>query len=139
MKRFLIDRLLFLMAGIIIMVLIPYVWKHDFMWPFEILVALSWGYLCRRILLLPLDLFFGKITQSAYFSCPCGNEYLEFISGSYCYIWKFYYGDNKTLKLLIPSIVSRNTEDKPIFPQKDRKLAITYFRFSKVLLSWTSN
>ncbi len=139
MKRFLIDRLLLLMAGILIMVLIPFIWDSNFALLLEILVILSWGYLCRRILLLPLDLFVGKTTQSAYFAGQCGIEDFEFIGGSYCYIWKFYYEDNKTLKLLVPSVVSRNTGHKPIFPQKDGKLEVTYFRFSKVLLSWVSN
>lgn len=139
MKRFLIDRLLFLMAGIVIMVLIPLIWNSDFALLLEILVILSWGYLCRRILLLPLDLLFGKVTQSVYFAGQCGIEDLELIRGVHCYIWKFYYEDNKTLKLLVPFVVSRNTGNKPILPQKDGKLEVTYFRLSKILFSWVSN
>ena len=102
MKKFLIDQSLFLLAGIAIMILIPFVYRPAFACVFEIIAVLSWGYLCRRILLLPLDLLFGKVTQTVYFSAQCSAEHFEFSKGKACCVWKFYSGDKQTLTLLAP-------------------------------------
>ena len=60
MRRYLIDQVLFLIASIGIMIGIPYVCGPVFTFVFEVMVAVSCGYLCRRVLLVPFDLLFGK-------------------------------------------------------------------------------
>ena len=51
MKKFLIDQVLFLIVGIGIMICIPLLCGPIFTAVFEVVVAISWGYLCRHILL----------------------------------------------------------------------------------------
>ena len=60
MKKYFIDKLLFLVIGIGIMLCIPLLCGDIFTVVLEILVAFVWTYLCRGILFLPLDLLCGK-------------------------------------------------------------------------------
>lgn len=53
MRKYLVDQLLFLIAWIGIMICIPLLCGPIFTFILETMVAISWGYLCRRILLLP--------------------------------------------------------------------------------------
>ena len=55
MRKYLIDQVLFLIAGIGIMICIPFLCGPIFTFVFEVAVAISWGYLCRRVLLFPLE------------------------------------------------------------------------------------
>lgn len=136
MKKILIDQALFLAIGIAIMILIPTFCGPVFTLIFEIAVILSWGYLCRRILLLPFDLVLGKVSQTVYFASQCSVEDLEFFKNMNYYVWKFYYGKDQTLKLLVPNAIKKGEEYRVALPQKDVKLKITYLRLSKILLQW---
>ena len=138
MKKFLIDQILFMVIGVIIMAIIPFFCGPIFTFIFEILLILCWGYLCRRILWLPIDCILGKVSQTVYFSSQCGVEDLEFIrTTKYC-VWKFYFGNDQTLKLLVPMAIKKEGICNVDRPQKDDKLRITYYRFSKILLQWDS-
>lgn len=139
MKRFLIDQALFLVIGIAIMILIPILCGPIFTLVFEIVVILCWGYLCRRILLIPFDLILGKASQTVYFSTQCGVEDLDFFKDTNYYVWKFYFENDQTLILLVPIAVTKEEAYKIVLPQKDVKLRITYFRLSKILLQWTQS
>ncbi len=133
MRKYLIDQVLFLIAGIGIMICIPFLCGPIFTFVFEIAVAISWGYLCRRVLLFPLDLLFGKVTSNVYFATQLGLVDYEFRKGRHCPEWKFTSG-NKTLVLLVPMAATLEEILKLEQPKKDEKLRITYFRFSKILL-----
>lgn len=135
MRTYLIDQVLFLIAGIGIMICIPFLCGPIFTFVLEVMVAISWGYLCRRVLLFPFDLLYGKVTDNVYFATQLGLVDYEFHKGKYCPEWKFSSG-NKTLVLLVP--MATTLEEKPELerPKKDEKLRITYFRFSKILLSY---
>ncbi|MGN0492058.1 MAG: hypothetical protein ACI4F7_00265 [Acutalibacteraceae bacterium] len=135
MKKYLIDQAMFLIAGIGAMICIPFLCGPIFTFVFEVLVAISWGYLCRRVLLLPLDLLFGKVTDNAYFATQLGLADYEFHKGKHCPEWKFTCG-NKTLILLVPMAATKEAIMELKQPKKDEKLKITYFRFSKILLSY---
>ena len=74
MKKFLVDQVIFLVIGIAIMILIPTFCGSIFTLIFEIVVTLCWGYLCRRILLLPFDIILGKISETVYFAAQCAIE-----------------------------------------------------------------
>ena len=67
MKKYIIDKLLFLLAGIGIMVAIPYFCGPVFTIIFETITVLSWTGLCWRIIVLPLDFLRGKEIKTVYF------------------------------------------------------------------------
>ena len=136
MKKFIIDQSLFLVMGIAIMILIPIFCGPIFTLIFEIVVILCWGYLCRRILLLPFDFILGKVTRTVCFATQCGIEDLEFFKDMYCYEWKFNLGNGQMLRLLVPIAITKKEAHKIVPPQKDVKLRITYFSLSKILLEW---
>lgn len=136
MKKFIIDQSLFLVMGIAIMILIPAFCGPIFTLIFESVVVLCWGYLCRRILLLPFDLILGKVTQTAYFATQCGIEDLEFFKDMYCCEWKFNLGNGQMLRLLVPIAITKKEAYKMVQPQNDIKLRITYLSRSKILLEW---
>ena len=136
MKKYIIDQSLFLVLGIAIMILVPFFGGPFFTLIFEIAIIISWGYLCRRILFLPLDLVLGKVTKTVYFSTQCGNEKLEFFKNKYCCEWKFYSGSGQTLRLLVPIAIAKKETYNMVSPLKDVKLKVTYYRLSKILLEW---
>lgn len=136
MKKFILDQSLFLVLGIAIIIFIPTVCGPFFTLFFEVVAILSWGYLCRRILLLPVDLIIGKVTQTAYFATQSGIEDLEFFKSTYCCEWKFILRTGQTLRLLVPIAINKKEAYKLDPPQKDVIHRITYFRLSKILLEW---
>ena len=66
-----------------------------------IILVLSVGYLCQKVLLLPFDMLVGKREQPAYFSATAGSMWgYEFFRHSYFSDWKFYWGNHQTIHLL---------------------------------------
>ena len=136
MRKFIVDQCLFLVLGIAIIVLIPIICGPIFTLIFEIAVILCWGYLCRRILLIPADLILGKVTRNAYFAAQSGVEDLEFFK-NICYCeWKFNLDNGQMLRLLVPIAITKKEVYKLVPPQKDVIHKITYFSLSKILLEW---
>lgn len=136
MKKFIIDQILFLATGIAAMISLPFFCGPFFTLFFEIVCLICLGYLCRRILLLPLDLISGKVSQTAYFACHGLGESLDFYKNTAYWEWKFYFGNDQRLILLAPIAATKKEDYKIVQPPKDVKLKITYFRFSKILLEW---
>lgn len=128
MKRFLIDKTIFLVIEIIIMILIPLYLGPVFTLIFELMAIFSAVYLCRHILLLPLDLIVGKTKKEMYFSSQRGYEENQVFKGKYPN-WYFHYGENEKVSLVVPSCYDS-------VPEKDIKIKVTYYRYSKILLDW---
>ena len=137
MGKFIVDQCLFLVLGIAIIVLIPIICGPIFTLILEIVVILCWGYLCRRILLIPVDLILGKVTRKAYFVAQSGVEDLEFFKNMYCCEWKFNFDNGQTLRLLVPIAITKVEAYKLVLPPKDVIHRITYFSHSKILLEWS--
>lgn len=134
MKRFLVDQMLFLLCGIGIIILIPRYCGPAFSIFLIALAVLSWGFLCRRLLLMPLDFIVGKKTQTVFYATQRTAYTFEFFNGMHCKEWKFYFGNNQTIYLLYPdSLTNRNNICLPI-PKNDEKVIITYYKHSKILL-----
>lgn len=68
MRRFLADQVLYLAAGIVIIRCVPIYCGPIFSIILGGAAILSWGFLCRWILLLPIDLVLGKKEKIVYFS-----------------------------------------------------------------------
>lgn len=135
-KKLIIDQVLILAAFIAFMTAFRILWGPVNAVVLGIVSILPCVYLCRRILLLPLDLISGEVSQTAYFAVQQGSESLKFFKGTAYWEWKFYFGDHQILLLLVPVAAEGKEEFKIVQPPKDAKLKITYFRFSKILLEW---
>lgn len=135
MKKFIIDQVLFLIVGIGIMICIPLLCGPKSAFLFEIVVVISWGFLCRRVLLLPFDLIYGKVTRFVYFSTQLSIGDYELFAGKHYPEWKFSY-DNKTLVLMVPIAATIEEIHRINRPKQDEKLRITFFYFSKILLDY---
>lgn len=140
MKRFIIDQTLILASGVGLMICMPLVFDSIFTAVFDIMVATSCGYLGRHALLLPLDLLKGKITEYCYFSAQIGLIDYEFSKGKCCPEWKFR-KENQTFVLVVPAAtmtLQENSQEQPHieWPMREEKIRITYYRFSKILLSY---
>lgn len=135
MRKYIIDRVLFALVGLWIILHLPQAYGPIFTVISESIVIVSLGYLCRRLWVLPLDLITGKNEKIVHF-CGLVNicEY-EFSRKRCCCLWKFQ-DNNKTFKLLNPVSAEREKILAMKQPPKDRKIKITYFRYSKILCSW---
>ena len=136
MKRFFIDQALLLTVGIAIMMSIPALFAPTAALIMEIMMIAALAILCRRLLLLPLDLIIGKTSKSVYFATQCRVEPLEFFKQAKPCIWKFYFGGNGKLLLLNPNTKGKDGATILDLPPVDVKLNITYYRLSKILVDW---
>lgn len=134
-KTIFIDQIIFLAIGVGVMICLPLICGPIFTVLLELAVATSWGYLCRRVLLYPLDLLFGSNKCFAYFATHIGVVECEFRKRKCCPEWKFRL-NNENIVLMVPILTTLNDINKIEYPPKDEKLEITYLRFSKILLSF---
>lgn len=96
-----------------------------------IILVLSVGCLCQKVLLLPFDMLVGKREQPAYFSATAGSMWgYEFFRHSYFSDWKFYWGNHQTIHLLAVDVCPDMYQLK-----HGQKVKITYYRLSRILLS----
>lgn len=135
MKKYIVDKLLFLLTGIGIMIAIPFFCGPIFTIIFETITALSWIGLCWRILVLPLDLLCGKEEKTVYFSRQQDLEEYEFFKRN-CFEWVFHYGGNQKITLLVPVSIKKENLASIKCPKKNAPIKITYYRFSKILIDW---
>lgn len=135
MKKYIIDQIIFLLAGIGIMIGIPFFCGPIFTMIFETITALSWIGLCWRIIVLPLDLLHGKGVKTVYFSRQQHLEEYELFKRN-CFEWVFHYGGNQKITLLVPASVKKEELTSIECPKKDAPIKITYYHFSKILIDW---
>lgn len=86
--------------------------------------------------MLPFDMLSGKKKKVVYFACQGIVDKMEFFKNMYCCEWKFYYGSNSTITLLVPEVVTEEEMLSREQPEKDMKVIITYYQLSKILCSW---
>ena len=135
MKKFILDQILFLIVGFLLAVIIPHICGPIFTLVLETVVILCWGYLCRRVLLLPLDFVVGTTTKTVYFSSQFGKEEYEFFKGNYFSNWMFCYENGQKLILSVPGADATNF-DCIMLPSHDKRIEVTCYKFSRILLAW---
>ncbi|MBQ7005117.1 MAG: hypothetical protein IJN68_01650 [Clostridia bacterium] len=136
MRKYIFDRFIFLIFGI--------AFCCYFICKFELLIALlldvvvivTFGKLCKPILLLPFDLLIGKKQKEAYFSSQTSIEEYEFFKNRNSVKWKFRYGENDVIELLYPLSINKKEIPNIKRPLSDQKVIIEYFEFSKILIRW---
>lgn len=103
---------------------------------FQSLIIISWGFLCRRLLVFPLDLLLKAKTEDVYFSKQSQFDKYEFFRNKYSCLWTFYDSHNKKTELLVPFSESKEKILSIGCPENKRKIRVTYYKFSKILYSW---
>ena len=78
MKLYLLDRALYLFAGILLVIGSCIYFPTVLAVIAVKLIVLSWGIICYPLVLLPLDLVLGKRTEMFHFSTQLCLDELEF-------------------------------------------------------------
>ena len=135
MKKYLTDQCLVLGIGLVIVVYFLYLFRVRlwFAWLLGTIILLPVVFVCRRLLVLPLDLLMGKKTEEVRFSARTDARELQFSREFYCYEWEFRNDRDHAFRLLIPEATKATSITQP---KKDRRVRITYYRTARLLLSW---
>ena len=137
MKKYVIDKILYLLYGIAIGIGI-YVFEKYIVLTCILEAVLIWCLAdqCRQLFALLIDVCKGSVTKEVYIAGR--NIYLRydfFNSGRYTE-WKFYYGSNNILRLRVPDIKNSGLLEEMKNQRRDQKLKVTYYNLSKILISF---
>lgn len=137
MRKFVIDKVLYLLYGIAIGIGI-YVFERYIVLTviFETILITCLASQCSPLFALLIDVFKGSVTREVYLSGKIISWGYDFFSrGSYTE-WKFYYGSNDILKLRVPDIKNSELLEEMKNQRRDQKLKVTYYKSSKILISF---
>ena len=136
MKRFLTDQCIFFFGGLLIIVYLSFLLRRHVVFAVfsSLLFLIPMVYVCRRLIVLPLDKIAGEKTVTAEFSGETPGLELQFFRRNFCYEWSFKTEDGQSLKLLIPEATVKASFSPQ--PKLARKTKITYYRHSGLLTSW---
>ena len=137
MRKFVIDKVLYLLFGIAIGIGI-YVFERYIVLTviFETILITCLASQCSPLFALLIDVFKGSVTREVYLSGKIISWGYDFFSrGSYTE-WKFYYGSNNILRLRVPDIKNSELLEEMKNQRRDQKLKVTYYNLSKILISF---
>ncbi|MED9993919.1 MAG: hypothetical protein U0I98_04855 [Oscillospiraceae bacterium] len=137
MRKFVIDKVLYLLFGIAIGIGI-YVFERYIVLTiiFETILITCLASQCSPLFALLIDVFKGSVTREVYLSGKIISWGYDFFSrGSYTE-WKFYYGSNNILRLRVPDIKNSELLEEVKNLRRDQKLKVTYYNLSKILISF---
>ena len=137
MRKFVIDKVLYLLFGIAIGIGI-YVFERYMVLTviFETILITCLASQCSPLFALLIDVFKGSVTREVYLSGKIISWGYDFFSrGSYTE-WKFYYGSNNILRLRVPDIKNSELLEEMKNQRRDQKLKVTYYNLSKILISF---
>jgi len=140
MTRLIREELIMLIMGVFFGVFFASQCENkDAIWILIVLEGLlvwSLGFVCRHVLVLPIDLLVNKVERIVYFSKMSNFDEYDLVKSEVYYCeWKFYSKEG-TLEVLVPVELSKEeifTMDKP---KVDQKVKVTYYKYSKILYSW---
>lgn len=137
MRKFVIDKVLYLLFGIAIGIGL-YVFERYIVLTviFETILITCLASQCSPLFALLIDVFKGSVTREVYLSGKIISWGYDFFSrGSYTE-WKFYYGSNDILRLRVPDIKNSGLLEEMKNQRRDQKLKVTYYNLSKILISF---
>lgn len=137
MRKFVIDKVLYLLFGIAIGIGI-YVFERYIVLTviFETILITCLASQCSPLFALLIDVFKGSVTREVYLSGKIISWGYDFFSrGSYTE-WKFYYGSSDILRLRVPDIKNSGLLEEMKNQRRDQKLKVTYYNLSKILISF---
>ena len=124
MRKFVIDKVLYLLFGIAIGIGI-YVFERYMVLTiiFETILITCLASQCSPLFALLIDVFKGSVTKEVYLSGRIIYRGYDFFSRGHYSEWKFYYGGSGLLEEM------KNQ-------RRDQKLKVTYYNLSKILISF---
>ena len=137
MRKFVIDKVLYLLFGIAIGIGL-YVFERYIVLTviFETILITCLASQCSPLFALLIDVFKGSVTREVYLSGKIISWGYDFFSrGSYTE-WKFYYGSSDILRLRVPDIKNSGLLEEMKNQRRDQKLKVTYYNLSKILISF---
>ena len=137
MRKFVIDKVLYLLYGIAIGIGL-YVFERYIVLTviFETILITCLASQCSPLFALLIDVFKGSVTREVYLSGKIISWGYDFFSrGSYTE-WKFYYGSNDILRLRVPDIKNSELLEEMKNQRRDQKLKVTYYNLSKIIISF---
>ena len=136
MRKFVIDKVLYLLYGIAIGIGI-YVFERYIVLTviFETILITCLASQCSPLFALLIDVFKGSVTREVYLSGKIISWGYDFFSrGSYTE-WKFYYGSNDILRLRVLDIKNSELLEEVKNLRQSPKLKVTYYKLSRILIS----
>ena len=135
MKKFIVDQCLFLFIGLGLMGYLLFVLRRNIWFAvlLDCIIVLPLLYVCRRLILLPIDMLLRPKTEELRFSAKANVHELQFSREFHCFEWEFRDDKSRALRLLIPEATK---QDSITQPKKDRLLRVSYYRLSRLLLGW---
>lgn len=133
----LMDRFYLLVIGSIYY-LAQIFYPKSIHWSVNLLIAIALLFLSKELLLFPIDLFCGKKKTTCRLTGIDGPNPYFFYRKVYYSSWAFV-GDKdygKKTVLINPVNCSKYGHKQIDIPPFDRKLSVTYYRFSRILCSW---
>ena len=137
MKKFIIDRVMILIAGagIILYLCISSAIGQNASVVLIVITACIWSVWCKHILLLPFDIMLGKVCKTCFYTGIAFLDEGEFFRKRYCYYLTFY-DQEKRFTLLVPIMVTEDDFFSILNPPSDRQITIVYYRLSKTILGY---
>ena len=137
MRKFVIDKVLYLLFGIAIGIGI-YVFERYIVLTviFETILITCLASQCSPLFALLIDVFKGSVTKEVYLSGKIISWGYDFFSRGTYTEWKFYYGSNDILRLRVPDIKNSELLEEMKNQRRDQKLKVTYYNLSKILISF---
>lgn len=135
MKKFIKDQCIFFFVGLVVMGYILYVFRRKMWFGFllDAIILLPILYVCRRLVVLPLDMLLKPKTREMRFIAKVGVHELQYTRDYSCFEWEFRDEKDRALRLLIPEATRQTSITQP---KKDRLVRISYYRLSKLLMDW---
>lgn len=137
MKRFFLDQILMLLIGVGL-ICVNFVFHLGYT-VLTVIFAAVVIYLCRRILLLPLDLCFGRTEQSG-FCMGRTAERCDVFSRNYYFHFQFNVTNRqkhgRRLWLILPIALPEKELRLMETPPENKMVTVVYYRFSHLLCEW---
>ena len=137
MRKFVIDKVLYLLYGIAIGIGI-YVFERYIVLTviFETILITCLASQCSPLFALLIDVFKGSVTEEVYLSGKIISRGYDFFSRDSYTEWKFYYGSNDILRLRVLDIKNSELLEEMKNQRRDQKLKVAYYNLSKILISF---
>lgn len=137
MRKFVIDKILYLLYGIAAGIGI-YVFERYMVLTIIIEAVLIYclSHQCRQLFTLLIDVCKGSLTKEVYLSGRIIYLGYDFFSRGHYSEWKFYYGGSGILRLCVLDTKGNELLEEMKNQRRDQKLKVTYYNLSKILISF---
>ena len=137
MRKFVIDKILYMLFGIATGIGI-YVFERYMVLTVIIEAVLIWclSHQCRQLFALLIDVCKGSVTKEVYLSGRIIYRGYDFFSRGHYSEWQFYYGSSGILRLCVLDTKSNELLEEMKNQRRDQKLKVTYYKSSKILISF---